>query len=407
MQRSNFFMNCFEFINNLRNISGKNDKIKFLKDNQTDVIKKMLVYTYDPAKTFGLTSKSVDYAIGDEYAQDETMKNWFSILDKLISRNVTGNAAREMVYDFVSNYIEADEMVKMLDKSLDIGMSESSINTALPKIITVFKVTLAKKYKWNGKLPFPVTCISQKFDGVRCVIIRRGKDVKFYSRTGKRYMTLDNMLPDILSIPYDNFVMDGEIIKGDGTGKYFQSLMKEVRKKNHLMKNFTYQVFDIMPYNDFYGVTASPYLDRQYLYKFDDTKYIKSVPQVRVNRYEELEVMWELAMDKGWEGIMLRNGYSPYEAKRSSNLLKMKVMQDAEFKVVNFQEGDGKLKGRLGAMGIDVDGKIVLVGSGFSDELRKEIWNNQHIYIDKQATIQFFEKTDDGSLRFPVFKAFR
>ena len=61
------------------------------------------------------------------------------------------------------------------------------------------------------------------------------------------------------------------------------------------------------------------------------------------------------------------------------------------------------------------NGNVVKVGSGFTDELRAEIWNNQGKYIDGICGISYFETSmattgpDKGkeSLRFPVFKDFR
>ena len=58
----------------------------------------------------------------------------------------------------------------------------------------------------------------------------------------------------------------------------------------------------------------------------------------------------DLILAKGGEGVMLRNPYAPYEGKRSKNLLKVKRILDAEAKVVGYEEGNGKHKGRLGAL---------------------------------------------------------
>jgi hypothetical protein len=57
------------------------------------------------------------------------------------------------------------------------------------------------------------------------------------------------------------------------------------------------------------------------------------------------------------------------------------------------------------------DGNVVKVGSGFSDELRKEVWQNQDKYLGAICEVKYFEETSnaDGglSLRFPIFKDFR
>lgn len=402
----NFFMNWIGFIEEISAISGTNDKIDYLKKCKKDeAIKKLLIYTYDPTRTYGVRSTTLYYGYGEKVATNRDLDEFCKILDNLSMRDLTGNKARETLEIFISQFAEADEFIKILDGSLDIGIGKTGINKAIPKLISVFKVTLAKKYKWDSKIPFDQCCVSQKFDGVRCIIIRQGKMVQFVSRTGKHFRTLDALKPEILKMPYDNFVLDGEIIRGDGTGKYFQELMKEIRKKDYTMNDFTYQVFDIMSVEDFYGKTKTPYLSRQFYYEYEDSDHIKHVYQTVVYKPEHLDTMWEEAMNKGWEGLMLRNGMSPYEAKRTSNLLKMKAMQDEEFEVMGYQEGSGRLKNSLGSVGVNVGGKTVWVGSGFSDVDRDTIWRTKPIGV--KVTIQYFEKTKDGSLRFPVFKSFR
>ena len=57
------------------------------------------------------------------------------------------------------------------------------------------------------------------------------------------------------------------------------------------------------------------------------------------------------------------------------------------------------------------EGNIVKVGSGFSKELRQEIWKNPDAYIGKVISVQYFEETVNQqggiSLRFPVYLDFR
>jgi DNA ligase-1 len=85
-------------------------------------------------------------------------------------------------------------------------------------------------------------------------------------------------------------------------------------------------------------------------------------------------------------------------------------MNDCDLKIVGFESGevDSKLANTLGRINVEYKGNVVGVGSGFSEEMRNEIWNNQGKYINRIAKIQFFEesensKTKEKSLRFPVF----
>jgi DNA ligase-1 len=112
------------------------------------------------------------------------------------------------------------------------------------------------------------------------------------------------------------------------------------------------------------------------------------------------------------EGIMINIWDAPYEFKRTNSLLKVKKMSTVDLEIVGYEEGSGRLSGTLGAVLVRYkEGNIVKVGSGFSDELRREIWTNQSKYLNTVCEIQYFEETtnSDGgiSLRFPIFKDFR
>ena len=49
---------------------------------------------------------------------------------------------------------------------------------------------------------------------------------------------------------------------------------------------------------------------------------------------EDMSKLSELCNKNNWEGLMYRNGDSPYEYKRTKNLLKIKKMEDIELKLV-------------------------------------------------------------------------
>lgn len=102
---------------------------------------------------------------------------------------------------------------------------------------------------------------------------------------------------------------------------------------------------------------------------------------------------------------------APYVCKRTNNLLKVKVFQDCDLEITGFQQGTGKFADTLGALLVDYKGNSVGVGSGMSDEQRKEFWDHQDRYLGRVVTVQYFEETNDAdgnkSIRFPVFKELR
>ena len=78
---------------------------------------------------------------------------------------------------------------------------------------------------------------------------------------------------------------------------------------------------------------------------------IKLVETIEVKSVEQIEkqfAKWRMA---GYEGAMIRVPLSPYECgRRSQSLLKYKVMDDAEFLVIDVEEGVGNRSGMAGAL---------------------------------------------------------
>ena len=111
------------------------------------------------------------------------------------------------------------------------------------------------------------------------------------------------------------------------------------------------------------------------------------------------------------EGVMINIWDAPYEFKRTNSLLKVKKMNTLDLEIIGFEEGEGRLAGTLGAILVEYKNNVVRVGSGFSDELRAEIWRDRTFWFGRICEIQYFEETTNQeggeSLRFPIFNDFR
>ena len=124
----------------------------------------------------------------------------------------------------------------------------------------------------------------------------------------------------------------------------------------------------------------------------------------------------KMAIDKGFEGIMIKDVDAPYECKRSHYMLKAKPFIEVTLEVKDVEEGTGRNEGKLGALvceGID-DGRNIKVnvGSGFSDSHRDSFWNNRNRIPGNMVEVRADAITknqdrEDYSLRFPRFKTFR
>lgn len=176
-------------------------------------------------------------------------------------------------------------------------------------------------------------------------------------------------------------------------------------------------VFDCMTAEQFKNQRCeNSYYDRRaYLNQiFNDSifNFFECLPMLYVGTDTSEITKWlNYNIEHGEEGIMINFLDSPYEFKRSNALLKVKKMNDLDLEIIGFEEGTNKNAGKLGAILVNYRDNIVKVGSGFSDELREEIWQNQDKWLGRTAVIQYFEETCNqnggNSLRFPVYLDYR
>jgi len=417
------------FLDEMNKSSSGNYKIETIrKHKHNDFLKKIFHYTYNPFKKYGVHTRVLlknSHLIAPENFYD----NVFQLLDDLAENNLTGHAAIQAVNSFVNELpTDLQKLIHyILDRDLRMGASITSVLKIHPGLIPIFKVALAHPYspnrvdfinnEWYG---------SRKLDGVRCICRKEGNSVLFYSRNGKEFLTLESIADEIKKIP-GNFVLDGEVCMVNENGDDdFQGIMKEIRKKDHTIKNPKFLVFDCLTIEEFDNYKGNAMLSERLLRNpIQSIKVIKEglrefntlefVEQILIKTEEQFTEMVKDAELKGYEGIMVRKNTS-YEGSRSHNLLKVKKFHDAEYTVLDCVNGtirwteNGVQVERecLSSIIIEHKGYKVSVGSGFSKEQREYYTNNHNELIGKTVTIQYFEESQNAnggySLRFPVVK---
>jgi len=408
--------------------SSTNKKVEILqsyKDNKK--LQSYLKMTLDPMINFNVTKKSFKDRF-EIWINDNNI-NWFElkkyVLDKLCSREVTGHKALQLFIDhYVGNEIVLNIIFDMFQKKVwKANISIQLINRVWPDVIDKFQVQLAQKYS-KAELPFDITYASRKLDGTRALIFIYENSIKIFSRNGKEIHTLESFKKDLLKHIQESHysriipcVIDGELcVVDENNNESFQSIIKQLRRKDYDIKNATFYVFDWLLVDEFYENIKSP----QFSYRLNALNYfcntidydkVKALKQIVVKRESHLQRLIESASERNWEGIMLKNGESIYKGKRTKNLLKVKKMSDNEYTVTRLEEGSAKYIGRLGAAIIIHKDNEVHVGSGWSDSERDYYWKNKNELIGKKITVQYFEETKNQlgkySLRFPVFKGVR
>lgn len=113
-------------------------------------------------------------------------------------------------------------------------------------------------------------------------------------------------------------------------------------------------------------------------------------------------------VDRGYEGIIIRNPSGLYERKRSANLLKFKPGRQDEYLIIGMQEEiseSGNPKNALGALICQSgDGKTFRVGTGFTRADREVLWDKRDELINSWAIVKYQQLTAANSVpRHAVF----
>ena len=266
--------------------------------------------------------------------------------------------------------------------------------------------------------------IQPKLDGVRCLIKRvsdfPGQEdlasfsVKAYSRTGKEFKNikhiLDSLKPFFFHQP--DVILDGELYNHDLKDD-FEKIISLVRKQKPTdeqrldAKNLT----QFHCYDYFDGVQYDSYKTRMNnLVTSDIYNYcIKYVPAKLVDSYNYARTLHKEYLAAGYEGSIIRlDGL--YKHGRSYDLMKFKDFSDTEATIIGYETGKGKREGTIGKFLMqDDDGNKFGCppGKGYNYKDLANILDNIGDYIGKRATFTYFQRTNAGSYRHPLFKTLR
>lgn len=271
-----------------------------------------------------------------------------------------------------------------------------------------------------------------KLDGVRVMaVVEANGDVGYWSRNGKRFENftkLNSVLLHYATWLFHNVswvrwpvIFDGEMMPKSGTDDSLAKVMTQLRRIKEVdQRIFEYCVFDIIPVEgqsptqlERYEAISAAIDDNG----AGDVKYHRHYLNPEYFDSEEsVEKLMRLAVDNGYEGLVIKAADAPYEeGRRSTAWCKVKPYDTIDIKVTDCVPGEGKHTGRLGALvGEFYDAKLkktikVQVGSGFSDDERFEFAHiapyefHWVVNLPSVVEVKFQERTKTGALRFPTF----
>jgi ATP-dependent DNA ligase len=216
-----------------------------------------------------------------------------------------------------------------------------------------------------------------KWDGFRTVVFRDGDDVHLQSRNGKpmnRYFP--EVIPDVLTLPGERLVLDGELIVVVDGVQEFDLLGQRIhpaKSRVEMLARETpaaFVAFDLLAEGD------EQLLDLPY-----DERRARLESTIDGGRVQLTPMTADRDGAGGWltgqsEGAIAKKADAPYQPGERTGMFKIKRIRTADAVVAAFRFG--KEPGTVGSLILgmyDDDGRLHVVGhtSGFTAKQKREL----------------------------------
>jgi bifunctional non-homologous end joining protein LigD len=273
----------------------------------------------------------------------------------------------------------------------------------------------------------PDWVFEEKYDGVRILAYKEGPNVTLISRNAlDRSGRYPEIVAELSKLKADTLALDGEVVIFDPQNISRFQLLQQSRGRPQ------YVVFDCL-YEDGVDLRREPLSERRKALE----RHVKARPDSAVVLAERLAPdglqAFEVASQRGLEGMIGKRLNSTYFEARSTDWMKVKVHQEEEFVIGGFTAPAGSRQ-FFGALLLGVYSRetkelryVGKVGSGFNEKTLRLLHHQFEPLISHKspfgaavperaatfvapklvAQIAFTEWTKDGKLRHPVFLGLR
>lgn len=288
-----------------------------------------------------------------------------------------------------------------------------------------FKPMLAKQ--WEPELCTFPKLVSLKLDGIRAVF----KDGELLARSLKpiRNKQIQEKFSNITTYSKLGLIFDGEFYSHELTFQEISSVVNSSDKEvPDSLKFHCFDFIDSENYDEEFELRFQKFQER--LYSFENVVVLK---QLKANSKKDIDRLFEKAIKKDYEGLILRDPKGRYKCGRSTVneglLLKVKPFETFDAKVIAIEERHENLnvsqKNELGnsfkrntkdmKSGVGIASVLVTEYNGYevkptltgTEEFRKEIWDNQEKYIGKMFEYKGMEIGMKDVPRHPTFIRWR
>ena len=202
--------------------------------------------------------------------------------------------------------------------------------------------------------------VSEKFDGVRAIWDGRG--LRF--RSGRPIAA-----PAWFTKGWPDAALDGELWGGRGRFDVTSASARRLVPDDTEWRGLRLMVFDLPGAAGSFAQRAARI---EVLVRASASSALVTVDQQVVADRAALQQRLESVVGGGGEGLVLHRADAPWVAGRSTAVLKLKPLHDAEAQVLACEPGRGRLAGLMGALRVrNASGIEFRVGTGFTDKQRR------------------------------------
>ncbi|QAY01260.1 DNA ligase [Aeromonas phage ZPAH1] len=430
-------MGILDILNEINNVRGsaKLDVLKSHSDNE--ILSRVCQMTYSKQITFGISKKTFP-VVSSHTGECSLEKALTFMMEKFATRVFTGGDAINRLSEILSELSESDsEVVKrIMFGDLDVGINVSTINKVWAGLIKEQPQMLSSPE--NPKLIEKIlkggnAFAELKADGARgfgdVTGLSDEDGIHFFTRSSNEYLCLERIKKAIDQMQCVGWVIDGEfVVRAEEAPEIdvMASLMGDIEEvelsksdkyktvfdreagngiMNKSLKNtitpeeanrVVYQVWDITPRDVYYGLAPClSHMTQEYrrnilidfLSQIDDD-CIQIIDSTPVKTLEDVRRVYQGYVKDGFEGIILKDGNSLWEDKRSKSFVKFKEKYPFDLEIVEVYEHDKDPNKVGGFVMVSACGTIkTRGGSGLTDTTTIKVyegnsgWNrNQHLY---------------------------
>jgi len=398
-------MSVYDILETLASEPGRNAKIKILEQHSDN---HSLIVTLTAALdlTINYYIKKIPEYTPTENITMSLVEAITTLTTKIAQRSVTGHEAKSLLTTLLESVKPTDAMVieRIIARDLRCGVQRSTVNKVFKNLIPEFpymRCNLPKKvklgeYSWEKgaysqlKADGMYANFNMTADGMLNIVSRSGSDFPLTEFANLSHEAMALFPPNTqthgeLLVRRNGVILPREI----GNGIY-----NSISSGGTFAKGDepVYMAWDQIPLSDAVpkGKSNSEYSERYNKLAAQITKSnLLSLIETRiVHSYEDALSHYFEKLAEGMEGTIIKCGTGEWKDGTSKHQCKMKLEVDSDLVITGFNPGKGKNAATFGSIIAQTSDGLLEVGiSGFTDKVRKDIYNRRDELIGTIITV--------------------